>query len=238
MVDNGADINSVTNHNYSVFYFACLRMSPSFVEELAGKVAPEHLTMCNNFGAPPMQRAFMHNSDPLAVVRMLILRGVPARPEDFPASSYGAPLLPRRRELLASLEADLHLNDRTFLGLFLAAGVHAPSTHPARTCTTTTTATTKRVRTQRPDGSWSDPVTVPCEPRLAVTAAPTIRRSERVAARVGENHLPKLRSFRNTEVRIGIAGFLGVRPALDLARLRAARDVLAALPEPTIDADY
>ena len=179
----------------------------------------------------------MHNPDPLAVVRMLILRGVPARPEDFPVSHYGTPLLPRRRELLASLEADLHLNDRTFLGLFLAAGVHAPSTHPACTAaTTTTTATTKRVRTQRPDGSWSDPVTVPCEPRLVVTAAPTAQRSgpPRVAARA-ENHLPKLRGFRNTEVRIGIAGFLGVRPALDLARLRAARDVLAALPEPTAE---
>ena len=99
------------------------------------------------------------------------------------------------------------------------------------TTTTTTTATTKRVRTQRPDGSWSDPVTVPCEPRLVVTAAPTIRRSGRVAARVGENHLPKLRGYRNSEVRMEIAAFLGVREAPDLARLRAARDVLAALPE-------
>ena len=56
-----------------------------------------------------------------------------------------------------------------------------------------------------------------------------------MAARVGENHLPKLRRFGNTEVRMDIAGFLGVRPALDLARLRAARDVLAALPEPTAE---
>ena len=238
MVDNGADTNAVTNHNESVFTFACWQtMSPSFVEELAGKVAPEHLTMCNNTGRSPMQMAFIFNPDPLAVVRMLILRGAPARPDDFPASKYGTPLLPRRRELLASLEADLHLNDRTFLGLFLAAGVHAPSTHPActTTTTTTTTATTKRVRTQRPDGSWSDPVTVPCEPRLVVMAAPTAQRSgPRVAVRA-MNHLPKLRGFRNTEVRIGIASFLGVRPALDLARLRAARDVLAALPDPTVE---
>ena len=215
----------------------------SFVEELADKVAPEHLTMIiglehgegSDLNRSPMQSAHTYSPDPLAVVRMLILRGVPARPEDFPATTYayGGDLLPCRRELLASLEADLHLNDRTFLGLFLAAGVHAPSTHPACTTTTatTTTATTKRVRTQRPDGSWSDPVTVPCEPRLVVTATPTVRRSGGVAARMGENHLPKLRGFRNTEVRIGIAGFLGVRPALDLARLRAARDVLAAVPE-------
>ena len=60
-----------------------------------------------------------------------------------------------------------------------------------------------------------------------------IRRSGREAARVGvgENHLPKLRGYRNSEVRIDIAAFLGVREAPDLARLRAARDVLAALPE-------
>ena len=111
--------------------------------------------------------------------------------------------------------------------------MHARNTNttPAHT-TTTTTATTKRVRTQRPDGGWSDPATVPCEPRLVVTAAPTVRRSEREAARVDYvNHLPKLRGLRNTEVRMEIAGFLGVRSALDLARLRAARDVVAALPE-------
>ena len=53
-----------------------------------------------------------------------------------------------------------------------------------------------------------------------------------MAARVEENHLPKLRGHRNSEVRIEIAAFLGVREAPDLARLRAARDVLvAALPE-------
>ena len=163
---------------------------------------------------------------------MLILRGVPARPEDFPATADdGIDILPRRRELLASLDADLDLNDRTFLGLFLAGGVHARNTTTPACTTTTTTATTKRVRTQRPDGGWSDPVTVPCEPHLVVTAAPTIRRSGRVAARVGENHLPKLRGYRNSEVRMEIAAFLGVREAPDLARLRAARDVVAALLE-------
>ena len=57
-------------------------------------------------------------------------------------------------------------------------------------------------------------------------------------ARVEENHLPKLRGYRNSEVRMEIAAFLGVRKAPDLARLRAARDVVAALPEPTTDADY
>ena len=136
--------------------------------------------------------------------------------------------LGRRRDLLASLEADLRLNDQILIGLFLGCGVHAPTTTFTTFTTTTTTATTKRVRTQRPDGGWSAPVSVPCEPRLVVTAAPTLRRSARTAARVA-NHLPKLRGFRNSEVRMAIAGFVGVRPAVELGRLRAARDVVAAL---------
>ena len=127
-----------------------------------------------------------------------------------------------------SRAADLKLNGHTFLGQFLAGGVHAPTTTTPTYTTTTTTATTKRVRTQQPDGSWSAPVSVPCEPRLVVTAAPTLRRSARTAARL-ENHLPKLRGFRNSEVRMEIAGYLGVRPAAELGLLRAARDVLAAL---------
>ena len=245
MVDNGADINAINTYfNISAFRYACGSMSPSFVEELAGKVAPEHLTMCSNIGESPMQTAFTRTPDSLAVVRMLILRGIPARPDDFPAvdspddfpaTAYGRDLLPRRRELLASLEADLDLNDRTFLGLFLAGGVHAPYTPAPAVTTTTTTATTKRVYTQRPDGGWRDPVTVPCEPHPVVTAVPTIGRSGRVAARVRENHLPKLRGYRNSEVRMEIAAFLGVREAPDLARLRAVRDVVAALPPPEED---
>ena len=71
-------------------------------------------------------------------------------------------------------------------------------------------------------------MSVPCEARLVVTAAPTLRRSARTAARL-ENHLPKLRGFRNSEVRMEIAGYLGVRPAAELGLLRAARDVLAAV---------
>ena len=94
--------------------------------------------------------------------------------------------------------------------------------------TTTTTATTNRVRAQWLDGGWSVPVSVPCEPRLVVTAAPT---NEPAAVRTDENHLPKLRGHRNTRARMAIAGFLGVRPAAELRRLRAARDVMAALED-------
>ena len=182
--------------------------------------------------------AFQLNPDYLPIVRMLILRGATVRPHDFPASDfvrrgildrrpgYSIDLLDRRRDLLASLEADLRLNDLILIGLFLGCGVHAPTTTTTFT-TTTTTATTKRVRTQRPDGGWSAPVSVPCAPRLVVTAAPT----NEPAAEPVENHLPKLRGFRNSEVRMAIAGFGGVRPAAELGRLRAARDALVALLE-------
>ena len=163
----------------------------------------------------------MYNPHYLLIVRMLILHGAAVRSEDFPGW-----LPDRRHDLLASLEADLRLNDLILIGLFLGCGVHAPTTTPAFT-TTTTTATTKRVYTQRPDGGWSAPVSVPCEPRLVVTATAV----SAPAASPLENHLPKLRGFRNSEVRMEIAGYLGVRPAAELGLLRAARDVLAALLE-------
>ena len=223
---NGADFNAVNNQNITIFNEACGGMSLSFVQELADEVTPDHLSMPDRTGVSPMLWAFEYNPDFLPIVRMLILRGATVRPNDFPASYLGS-LLARRRNLLAPLEADLRLNDLILIGLFLGCGVHAPTTTNTFT-TTTTTATTKRLRVQRPDGGWSAPVSVPCEPRLVVTAAPTLRRSTRTAARV-ENHLPKLRGFRNSEVRMAIAGFLGVRPAVELGRLRAARDVVAAL---------
>ena len=234
LINNGADVNAVTvdYSNTTIFSQACCVGSLSFVQELASKVTLDHLSMPthNVFGLSPMQRAFQYNQDYLPIVRMLILRGATVRPDDFPASTPAGNLLDRRRDLLASLEADLHLNDLILIGLVLGCGVHGPQTTTTFT-TTTTTATTKRVRTQRPDGGWSAPVSVPCEPRLVVTAAPTLRRSARTAARV-ENHLPKLRGFRNSEVRMAIAGFVGVRPAVELGRLRAARDVMAALGGP------
>ena len=233
-MEHAADINAITNYGHTVFSFACEHMSFSFVEELAGKVAPDHLALPNNYDLSPMRGAFVRNADLggyLPIVRLLILRGVPVRPQDFPATFYSNDLLPRRRQIVASIDADLTLNDHTWIGQVLAGGVHAPYNPPTYT-TTTTTATTKRVRTQQPDGSWSAPVSVPCEPRLVVTAAPTFRRSTRTAAPAPlENHLPKLRGFRNSEVRMEIAGYLGVRPAAELGLLRAARDVLAALPE-------
>ena len=175
-----------------------------------------------------MRRAFRYQPDEheqfLPVIRLLILRGVPVRPQDFPAGHQGG-LLPRHRQIIASLEADLDLNDHTWIGQVLAGGVHAPYNPPTYT-TTTTTATTKHVRTQQPDGSWSAPVSVPCEPRQIILAAPPMI----VTAAQRENHLPKLRGHGNSKARMEIAGYLGVCPAAELGLLRAARDVLAALP--------
>ncbi len=107
----------------------------------------------------------------------------------------------------------------------VAGGVHSPHTTPAH-ATYTATIANKFEYMHQSDGSWSAPVSVPCEPRLVVTATNV---SAPVASPL-ENHLPKLRGFRNSEVRMEIAGYLGVRPAAELGRLRAARNVLAALP--------
>ena len=66
------------------------------------------------------------------IVRMLILRGVPVRPQDLSSE--------RRRHnryhnsdlhrLAASLETDIKLKYQIFIGIFLAGGVHAPNTEP------------------------------------------------------------------------------------------------------------
>ena len=187
---NGADVKFVNIYNITIFSFACAYRSPSFLQELADKVTPDHLSMPNRNGSSPMQIAVQCNPDYLPIVRMLILPGAPVRPDDFPASSddFGDSLLDERRNLLASLEADLRLNDQILIGLFFC-GANAPMTD------TEVTPPTKCART----------------------------------AAEAENHLSKLRGFRNSEVRMAIAGFLGVRPAAELGPLRAARDVLVAL---------
>ena len=82
---NGADINAVTAVNFTIFCQACYGASLSFVQELAGKVPPDHLSMPDYDGVSPMQWAFQRNPDYLPIVRMLILRGATVRPQDFPA---------------------------------------------------------------------------------------------------------------------------------------------------------
>ena len=94
----------------------------------------------------------------------------------------------------------------------------SPSTAPAAP-TITSIATNKFVFTQRCDGSWSV-VSVPSAPRLMITPAPAMIVSRK-------NHLPMLRGQSGVVERI--ARYLGVRPAVELGRLRAARDALAAL---------
>jgi len=236
LIDHTANVNAIDPLGCTVFYYACEGMNATFMEELAAKVAPEHLARPDDIDRSPMRAAFICNQHHyLAIVRMLILRGVPVRPHNFPASRpdnfpvsfVDENLLPRRRTVLDSIQADLHLNDTIFLGHVLAAGVHAPDATPAYT-KTSTTATTKRVRTQRPDGSFSAPVVVPCEPRQVITATPTTTIS---STQQPANQLPKLRGFGNSEVRMAVASYLGVRPAAELGRLRAAHEVLAEMPE-------
>ena len=55
---NGANVNAATNQNTTIFLFACLSRSLSFLQELADKVTPDHLSMPNSSGTSPMQFAF------------------------------------------------------------------------------------------------------------------------------------------------------------------------------------
>ena len=134
---NGADVNAVDDNNHSIFEVACRRGSLPFAQELASKVTPDHLSMPNRYGTSPMKSTFQCNPAYLPIVRMLILRGAAVRSDDFPASLgykyVDEFLLDRRRDVLASLEADLRLNDQILIGLFLGCGVHAPTTTPTFT---------------------------------------------------------------------------------------------------------
>ena len=45
------------------------------------QVTPDHLSLADRFGVSPMQSAFVNNKDYLPIIRMLILRGAPIRPQ-------------------------------------------------------------------------------------------------------------------------------------------------------------
>ena len=75
MMANGADVNAVTNGNTTIFSLACIRKSHSFVQELASKVTPDHLSMPTSYGVSPFYRAFQRDQEYLPIVRILILRG-------------------------------------------------------------------------------------------------------------------------------------------------------------------
>ena len=101
LMEHAANINAITKYGFTVFAIACGVMSLSFVEELAGKVAPDHLALPNNYDVSPMRFAFVRDADlddDLLIVRLLILRGVPVRAQDFPA--FFTESLPRRRQIL------------------------------------------------------------------------------------------------------------------------------------------
>ena len=56
MVDNGADIHAVNDDdNSTTFRCACVKMDLAFVEELAGQVPPDHLTICDCYGDSPLR---------------------------------------------------------------------------------------------------------------------------------------------------------------------------------------
>ena len=116
-------------------------------------------------------------------MKMLIRRGVALNPDELSVRGeesdveddgegllvVNGELLQCRQALLCSIEQDLATFDTIFIALLLGCGVHAENT-TTPICTTVTTATTKTVRTQVADGTWSAPSIVQLpEPRAVVT---------------------------------------------------------------------
>ena len=92
MMQNGADINAVAKPEHggaTVFFAACEGgCSRPLLQELADKVTPDHLTKRDTSlqGESPMHRLFFYcpRDDYSDFIQMLVLRGVPVLPEDFP----------------------------------------------------------------------------------------------------------------------------------------------------------
>ena len=188
LIEHGASTSFIQPKDFA---HACRYMTTEFVEYLIRIVPPEHPPLClprfcldenngisdteDNGGGSPMYNALL--GDKVTTLLHLILIGVPARPQDFPASgivrwrrgSSPRSLLETRAELLASLDAECALR-RTFIALSLGCGVHARGHAP-------------------------------------LSADGPLRRSNRVVKsthatpRTTENHLPKLRGSRIVRVR-------------------------------------
>ena len=201
LIEHGASTSFITPKDFA---HACRYMTTEFVEYLIRIVPPEHPPLrlprfClealfandenngisdtrDNGGGSPMYNALL--GDKVTTLLHLILIGVPARPQDFPASGivrwrtppfptrgghFPRSLLDTRAELLALLDAECALH-RTFIALILGCGVHARRHAP-------------------------------------LSADGRLRRSNRVVKsthatpRTTENHLPKLRGSRIVRVR-------------------------------------
>ena len=94
-------------------------------------VPPAHLAMADGNDNTPMGRAFKYNGHHrVPIVQLLVLRGAPARPKDFPSRVADGThftsmsVTDHRRTLLAWADAELATR-RTYVALVLGCGVHA-----------------------------------------------------------------------------------------------------------------
>lgn len=101
-------------------------MSYTFVRELidSGKVPPEHLGLPSKYDQTPMNEAWFRDTrHGMPIVKLLVLRGVLVRPQDFRNPSLSGILRERIEGLIEWANADLAIRD-TFLELVLGCGVH------------------------------------------------------------------------------------------------------------------
>jgi len=139
LMRNGANLAAADDKGFTIFSWACACSSPALVEELASMVPPGHLTQENDEGAgtatrreSPLFRATHCGvvDDGVEIVRMLTLRGVPLRREDFEvAETQGPSDIEVCRQLLYWVQGELELH-ATFRSVVLGCGVHGSDDLP------------------------------------------------------------------------------------------------------------
>jgi hypothetical protein len=135
LVDNGADTSAIDGMGVPIYLIACQSSSAAFVQWLAEKVPPEHLTRRvfpgpAGEGASPTSAAFQTNSDRVAIAKLHTIRGAMFHPYDFPSISRdGLMLVKYRRQLLKWVEAELATH-RVFINVVLVCGVYDPMPAP------------------------------------------------------------------------------------------------------------
>ena len=135
LIDNGADTSATDRIRAPIYFLACQFSSAAFVQWLAAKVPPEHLTRRvlpgpGGEGASPTSAAFQTNSDRIAIAKMHTIRGAMFQPYNFPSISRdGLMLVKYRRQLLKWVEAELATH-HVFINVVLVCGVYDPTPAP------------------------------------------------------------------------------------------------------------
>ena len=227
MMANGADVKAIDNRQRTVFCHAVMSMSVEFVHELADKVPPEHLTLPEKkWGNTPMACAVSlvykytahgaadkkrHGASIASIVKMLVLRGVPMPTHTELSASLGGPSKWHRQ--VPSWPFML-TNYSWFYGQ-VAMGISTPHGALAEIATRDTFV-------NLPDGIAAELATRDTFVNLVLGCGVHSRNLPHAQ----RSQLHKLRGSINTQARMNIAQYLGVRVGEEAGRLRRASATL------------